>query len=110
MSRPRDPAGAVFHALADPTRRRMVGELAERQELTATELGARVSISRQAAAKHLALLADAGLVASAREGREVRYRLTPRPMADAISWIGDVGGTWDERLSRLTRHLRDRGD
>jgi len=108
VSRIPDPAGPVFHALADPTRRRMVGYLAEGETLTATELGERLSMSRQAAAKHLSLLAEAGLVESARTGKEVRYRLTPRPFSDAVTWMADVGGEWDERLARLGRFLDGR--
>ena len=51
-------------------------------------------------------LQDAGLVASERTGREVRYRLTPGPMADAAEWMGDVGAQWDRRLENLSRRFR----
>ena len=61
-----DDAGAVFAALADPTRRRIVYELSADGPLTATLLAARVGISRQAAAKHLLALADAGLATGER--------------------------------------------
>jgi DNA-binding transcriptional ArsR family regulator len=55
--------------------------------------------------KHLASLTAAGLVASRRDGREVRYRLTPAPMSEAMSWMADVGAQWDTRLAALARHL-----
>ena len=64
-----DDAGAVFAALADPTRRRIVYELSADGPLTATQLAARVGISRQATSKHLLELADAGLATSERVGR-----------------------------------------
>ena len=104
-----DPVDAVFAALADPTRRQVVRCLAEDGAATATELAGRFPISRQAVVKHLSALGHAGLVAGEREGREVRYRLTPGPLNDAVGWITAVGAQWDERLARLRRHLGGRG-
>ena len=103
-----DRAGAVFEALADPTRRRLVGMLAERDTATATELAAELPVTRQAVAKHLAALDAAGLVAGRRLGRETRYRLTPRPLEDAAAWLARVGAEWDERLAALRRYLEER--
>jgi DNA-binding transcriptional ArsR family regulator len=100
-----DRAGAVFGALADPTRRQLLTLLAERPAATATELAAELPISRQAVLKHLTALADAQLLERKRSGREVRYRVTPAPMSDAVSWIADVGGQWDRRLASLARTL-----
>ncbi len=62
-------------------------------------------MTRQAVSKHLSALSDAGLVRSARAGRETRYRLTPEPLGEAVSWIESVGDRWDERLAALARHL-----
>jgi DNA-binding transcriptional ArsR family regulator len=53
--------------------------------------------------KHLSALADAGLLDRQRSGREVRYRVTPAPLSDAVSWIAQVGGQWDDRLQALSR-------
>ena len=99
-----DRAGAVFGALADPMRRRLLSEVAA-QPSTATELANGLPISRQAVAKHLTSLADAGLVESERAGRDVRYRVTPQPLSAAVSWMAEVGGQWDERLARLAGTL-----
>jgi DNA-binding transcriptional ArsR family regulator len=103
-----DRVGAVFQALADPTRRQVVAMLSRAGSVTATELAARLPVTRQAVAKHLAALADAGLVSGAREGREVRYRLTPPPLRDAVSWMAAVGAEWDDRLEALRSHLGSR--
>jgi DNA-binding transcriptional ArsR family regulator len=93
--------GAVFAALADPTRREVVRSLAQRPGLTASHLAGELPMTRQAVAKHLSALSGAGLVRARREGRETRYTLTPAPLADAIEWMTDVGAQWDERLERL---------
>ena len=100
-----DPAGAVFTALADPTRRFVVSYLAEGGAVTATELAEKLPISRQAVAKHLAALSDAGLVDASKVGRETRYRLTPDAFTEAMSWMADVGARWDRRLDALRRHV-----
>lgn len=94
-------ADAVFAALADPTRREVVTLLSADGPSTATALAAALPISRQAVAKHLALLDRAGLVARRRAGREIRYELTPAPMTDAMGWMAEVGGAWDRRLDAL---------
>ncbi len=99
-----DPAGAVFGALADPMRRRLLAEIAA-QPSTATELASHLPISRQAVAKHLSSLSQAGLLQRERAGRDVRYRVTPAPLSQAVSWMAEVGGQWDERLARLARSL-----
>jgi DNA-binding transcriptional ArsR family regulator len=99
-----DSAGAVFGALADPTRRQLLSAIAA-QPATATELAIELPISRQAVVKHLSALSDAGLLERERFGRDVRYRVTPAPLNDAVSWMADVGGQWDERLAALARAL-----
>jgi DNA-binding transcriptional ArsR family regulator len=95
--------GAVFAALADPTRREVVRSLADRPGLTASLLAGELPMTRQAVTKHLHALSGAGLVTARREGRETRYTLTPAPLAEAIDWMSDVGAAWDTRLSRLSR-------
>lgn len=99
-----DP-GPVFAALADPTRREVVRLLAQRPGLTASALAGELPVSRQAIAKHLAQLRDAGLAEAEHAGRETRYRLTPEPMAAAMAWMLEAGGRWDARLERLRQRL-----
>ena len=109
MSTRRRSPDEVFTALADPTRRHILRSLSASGSLTATALSAELPVTRQAIAKHLAALSEAGLVTPERQGREVRYRLTPGPMEEAMSWMAEVGAQWDERLRALREHLgRDR--
>lgn len=95
----------VFSALADPNRRLMIERLAAHGPSTATELAARIGVSRQGAAKHLAGLADAGIVSGARQGREVRYELIEHGLEPGADWLVSVGGKWDRRVASLKRHL-----
>ena len=99
-----DRLGPVFEALADPTRREVIARLS-RGPASATELSAALPVTRQAVSKHLAALYVAGLVDAERDGRTKRYRLTPAPFADAMSWMVSVGAAWDARLDALRRHL-----
>jgi DNA-binding transcriptional ArsR family regulator len=100
-----DRVDAVFSALADPTRRAVIRALSESGPVTATQLAAALPVTRQAVAKHLEALADAGLAEGVRTGREKRYRLTPAPLAEAVAWMAGVGAEWDGRLEALRRHL-----
>jgi DNA-binding transcriptional ArsR family regulator len=101
-----DEVGPTFAALSDPTRLQVVSLLAGRDSVTATELARELPISRQAVAKHLAVLHDAGLAEPERSGRETRYRFTPAPLNEAASWMASVGADWDERLNRLAAHAK----
>ena len=94
--------GAVFAALADPTRRQVMHSLSREQAVTASGLAGELPMTRQAVAKHLSALERAGLVAPRREGRETRYRLTPEPLGEAIEWMTGVGARWDASLKRLS--------
>ena len=93
-----DRAGAVFVALADPTRRRVVYELSASGPLTATQLADRIPVSRQAIAKHFAALEEAGLATTIRTGRESPYELRTEPFAKAEAWMRTIGASWDRRL------------
>ena len=98
-------ADAVFAALADPTRRRMLEALAARPFGTATGLAAELPITRQAVAKHLAALRRARLVDAERTGRETRYTLETAALDEVSSWVAAVGGEWEARLGDLKRTL-----
>jgi DNA-binding transcriptional ArsR family regulator len=96
---------AIFDALGDPGRRGLVRAIAARGDATATELAAELPVTRQAVAKQLTALADAGLLQATRSGRETRYAVTPEPLGDAMAWMVDVGARWDDRLARLGTSL-----
>jgi len=99
-------AEQVFAALADPSRRSILAALAAGGPATATDLADRLPISRQAIAKHLALLAEAGLVKpEPGERRRVRYRLRSAPMQVAQQFLAVLARDWDGPLDTLKDHL-----
>jgi DNA-binding transcriptional ArsR family regulator len=99
-------AEQVFAALADPTRRAILAALASGGPATATDLATRLPITRQAVAKHLALLAEAGLLtAEPGERRRVRYRLHSAPMRLAQQFLAALARDWDGPLGALRNHL-----
>src|SRR5258706_499809 len=100
-------AQEVFAALADPSRRGILAALAARGPATATDLAARLPITRQAIAKHLALLAEAGLVvAEPGERRRVRYRLDSAPMKVAQQFLAALARDWDGPLAPLRDRVK----
>jgi DNA-binding transcriptional ArsR family regulator len=99
-------AEQVFTALADPTRRAILASLAASGPATATDLADRLPITRQAIAKHLNLLAEAGLVtAEPGERRRVRYRLRSAPMQIAQQFLAALARDWDTQIAELAAHL-----
>jgi DNA-binding transcriptional ArsR family regulator len=99
-------AEEVFTALADPSRRAILAALAARGPATATDLATRLPITRQAIAKHLVLLTEAGLVAAEPgERRRVRYRLRSAPMQVAQQFLAALARDWDRQLDALQDHL-----
>ena len=99
-------AEQVFTALADPTRRAILAALAAQGPATATDLAGRLPVTRQAIAKHLALLAEVGLVrAEPGERRRVRYRLRSAPMRVAQQFLAALARDWDGPLDALKDHL-----
>jgi DNA-binding transcriptional ArsR family regulator len=99
---------AIFDALADPTRRRVVETLARGGTVTASGLAATLPITRQAVTKHLSALRGADLVSVQRIGREIHYKLRPQPLDEAARWIQMVSAEWDDRLEALRRSLEKR--
>lgn len=97
----------VFHALADPTRRAMVRQLASGQQ-TVTELARPYEMSLAAASKHLKVLEGAGLMTRIVQGRSHRCSLDARPLAQALAWLRSYTDFWDERLDVLDELLSTR--
>jgi DNA-binding transcriptional ArsR family regulator len=99
-------AEQVFVALADPSRRAILAELAAVGPSTATDLATQLPITRQGIAKHLTMLQLAGLVTpEPGERRRVRYRLQSAPMQVAQQFLAALARDWDSQLQALTQHL-----
>ncbi len=96
----------VFSALADPTRRAIVGRLAS-GEATISELSEPFEMSFQAVSKHVQVLEHAGLVSRSRRAQERPCRLRPEAMAPAGAWLGDYRQLWENSFNRLDDHLND---
>jgi DNA-binding transcriptional ArsR family regulator len=97
---------AVFVALGDPTRRKLLERLATGPR-TATGLSVKFPVTRQAVVKHLGALQDAGMVAKERHGREVLYRLETAPLGEATDWLTALAAQWEKRLLRLKRYVEE---
>lgn len=90
----------VFQAIADPTRRRMLTLLADK-EMPIAAISECFPITRTAVNKHLHVLSDAGLVSSKKVGRETRYKLQPEPLVEIKQWLNFFEQYWDEKLFAL---------
>lgn len=94
---------ALWSAIGDPTRRRMLDLLVADGGGTATSLGQQLPVSRQAITKHLVVLDRVGLVTSTAVGRERRYEVDEAQLARAAAQLSTVGSAWDARLRRIKR-------
>ena len=92
---------ALWSAIGDPTRRRMLDLLLVDGDGTATSHGQQLPVTRQAVAKHLGVLDRAGLVRATPVGRERRYRVDDTQLARAVAQLSSVGTAWDARLQRI---------
>jgi DNA-binding transcriptional ArsR family regulator len=95
---------AVFSALADPTRRRLLVRLT-RREASITELAEPFEMTLPAVSKHLRVLERAGLVRRERDGAYHRCRLEARPLGEAVSFLERWRPFWDQTLEQLARHV-----
>ncbi|MDA1359022.1 metalloregulator ArsR/SmtB family transcription factor [Glycomyces luteolus] len=93
----------LWSAIGDPTRRRMLDLLLSEGSGTATSLSERLPVTRQAVAKHLAVLDRVGLVHAATAGREKHFRVDETRLARAAAQLEEVGSSWDSRLQRIKR-------
>ncbi|MGC5009176.1 ArsR/SmtB family transcription factor [Streptosporangium sp. DT93] len=93
----------LWSAVGDPTRRRMLDLLLADGDGTATGLSERLPVTRQAVAKHLAVLDRVGLVHATPAGRERRYRVDEAQLARAVAQLSSVGAAWDTRLRTIKR-------
>lgn len=94
----------VFHAIADPTRRKLLQLLAD-GEWSVTAISKQFPISRTAVSKHLRILAEAGLVQKRKTGRETRYRLDPNPLFELKQWLSFYEQFWENKLAMLQHYV-----
>jgi DNA-binding transcriptional ArsR family regulator len=99
---------AVFRALADASRRELLDRLRAENGQTLSELCRRLAMTRQAVSKHLAILEQANLVVTVRQGREKLHYLNPVPIHDiAERWIGKFERSRLQALSELKKKLEE---
>lgn len=98
---PEKTSAALFAALGDETRLRIVLRLAQGQPASITELSAGGEITRQAVTKHLHVLEGAGLARGARLGRERRWSLDRKQLEQARAFLEGISERWDNALARL---------
>jgi DNA-binding transcriptional ArsR family regulator len=98
------PADRVFHALADPTRRRVLERLS-RGPGSVSELARPFAMALPSFMEHLRVLEGCGLVRSRKQGRVRTYRLAPRRLRLVEDWLARQRTLWERRLDQLDEHL-----
>lgn len=95
----------VFAALGDRTRLSLMEKLSDGRPRSIARLSEGTTLTRQAIRKHLGVLEDVGLVASARHGRESRYELRPESIDSVAEYLEGVRRQWADALQRLRAHV-----
>jgi ArsR family transcriptional regulator, cadmium/lead-responsive transcriptional repressor len=93
----------LWSAIADPSRRRVLDLLVSNGAVSASWLARHVPFSRQAVAKHLAVLEQAGLASRRKQGREVLYQVEAGRLDQATRAMADLAAQWDRRLGTIKR-------
>lgn len=93
----------LWSAIGDPTRRKLLDLILTEGPASASGLSSQLPVTRQAIAKHLAVLDRVGLVQVAPAGREMRYGVDEDQLAKAVAQLSEVGSSWDARLRRIKR-------
>jgi DNA-binding transcriptional ArsR family regulator len=101
-----DQLTRTFAALADPTRRAILGRLAEGGEATVNDLAEPFPISGQAISKHLKVLERAGLITRGRTAQLRPSRLQAAPLKDAVEWLETYRRFWEGSFDRLEVRLQ----
>jgi DNA-binding transcriptional ArsR family regulator len=99
-----DELSRTFSALADPTRRAMLGRLAA-GDATVNELAEPFELTQQAISRHVKVLESAGLISRSRAAQARPCHLEPERLDEATAWISEQRRMWAERYDRLDQHL-----
>ncbi len=97
----------VFAALGDETRLMLMAKLCAESPQSIVQLTEGSDLTRQAITKHLRVLEEAGLVDSAKVGRESHYAFKSKPVEDLQRYLADVSRQWDDALARLKSFVED---
>jgi DNA-binding transcriptional ArsR family regulator len=95
----------TFHALAEPTRRKIIKDLARYGQLSATEIYDQFSVSPQAISQHLKVLREAKLVQVEKRAQQRIYRINLEAMGELEEWLEQVRGLWSQRFDALDEVL-----
>lgn len=94
----------VFQAIADPTRRAILGLIAL-EAMTPNALAEHFDTSRQAVSKHIKILAECQLIHQEQSGREIYYHFNPNKMKEVADWLAPFTKMWDDRFTQLDKVL-----
>lgn len=95
----------VFQAIADPTRREIIGMLAQKQ-MNLNAVAENFKISRPAISKHIKILTECGLITIKNEGRERICEARLEPLKEVNDWAGEFVKIWETRFNRLNEYLK----
>jgi DNA-binding transcriptional ArsR family regulator len=104
---PPDRLSVVLSALADPTRRAILAQLAVKGDVPVTELAKPFRISLPAVSRHLSVLQDAGLISRGRDAQWRPARLEAAPLRDVSDWVDRYRQFWEQRFDNLDRYLQN---
>ncbi|GAB6927174.1 metalloregulator ArsR/SmtB family transcription factor [Paenibacillus sp. JCM 10914] len=100
------PKPDVYQAIADPTRRKLLSLLSDK-EMPVKDISGHFPMTRTAVSKHLRILEEAGLLRERKVGRETRYRLDPQPLMELKDWLAYFDRFWENKLSMLKYYVEE---
>jgi DNA-binding transcriptional ArsR family regulator len=103
-----DPLTDVLTAISHPSRRAIIGRLAESGPTRFTDVAKPFDVALNAVTKHIKLLERAGLIERERQGREVLISLRPEPFRLVAGWVHEYERFWNERLDQFEQHFKNK--
>ena len=103
-----DPLTDVLTAISHPSRRAIIGKLAESGPNRFTDVAKPFDVALNAVTKHLKLLERAGLIEREKQGREVLISLRPEPLRLVAGWVHEYERFWNERLDQFEQHFKNK--